>query len=115
MPEPSKRRWTMQHILVVDDDPGIRAMVAQVLALADYEVKSVANRAEALQAIDQQPPAAMLLDMQMPVLDGWGVAHRLQEQGRHVPTVVMTAAVDAPRWCAEIGGGCLSGQAVRYR
>jgi DNA-binding response OmpR family regulator len=42
------------------------------------------------------------LDMCMPVLDGWGVAASLRQHNHWVPTVVVTAAEDARRWCAEI-------------
>jgi CheY-like chemotaxis protein len=90
------------HILVVDDDRSIRTMVSLVLESEGYPVTTAANGAEALQEIERELPSAMLLDMQMPVLDGWGVARRLREQGRRVPTVVMTAASTAARWCAEI-------------
>ena len=85
------------HILVVDDEPSIRSMVTAVLESEGYPVSTAANGEEALQAIASDPPDAMLLDMQMPVLDGWGVVCRLQKQGRHVPTVVMTAASNLAR------------------
>jgi CheY-like chemotaxis protein len=63
-----------EHILVVDDDPNIREMVTLVLESAGgYPVETAANGAETVEAIAQDPPSAMLLDMQMPVLDGWGL------------------------------------------
>ena len=96
------------HVLVVDDDPGIRGMVKLALRSEGYEVATAANGAEALAAIDRRPPAAMLLDIRMPVLDGRQVARRLREQGRWVPTVVMTAEEAAEQECREIGAdGCL--------
>lgn len=91
-----------KHVLVVDDDASIRALVSEILTLEDYDVETASNGAEALQAIDREPPAVMLLDMRMPVLDGWGVAHTLHAQRRWVPTVVMTAAEYAPPWCADV-------------
>jgi CheY-like chemotaxis protein len=45
----------------------------------------------------------MLLDMRMPVLDGWGVFRALVERAIRVPVVVMTAAQDARRWADEVG------------
>jgi two-component system chemotaxis response regulator CheY len=91
-----------QHVLVVDDDPSIRSMVSEILTMEDYEVETAANGAEALVSIGRDEPAVMVLDMRMPVVDGWGVASSLHEHGRHVPTVVITAAENARRWCAEI-------------
>lgn len=105
-------RWRRMHeyVLVVDDDPSIRSLVGEILELADYEVETATNGAEALAAIDREAPAVMLLDMRMPVLDGWGVARTLHEQGRHVPTVVMTAAENADRWCAEVSADACVGK-----
>lgn len=98
-----------EHVLVVDDDASIRSLVAEILALEDYDVETAANGAQALAAIERTPPEVMLLDMRMPVLDGWGVARALRDQHRRVPTVVMTAAEHAAQWCAEVeADACLS-------
>jgi CheY-like chemotaxis protein len=48
-------------------------------------------------------PALVLLDMRMPVLDGWGFAAAVRQQGLPVKILVMTAAQDAAAWAAEIG------------
>jgi CheY-like chemotaxis protein len=91
-----------QHVLVVDDDRTIRSFVRQALSMENYEVETASNGIEALEAIDQRRPAVMLLDMQMPYLDGRQVAHCLRERDRWLPTVVMTGAADAPHCCAEL-------------
>ena len=91
------------HILVVDDDPSIRTMLTLVLQAEGYRVVTASNGVEALQEILYDSPNVMLLDMQMPVLDGWGVAARLREQQQWIPTVVMTAANRAAQWSAEVG------------
>ena len=101
-------------ILVVDDDSGIRETVSDVLSFEGYPVHTATNGEEALQTIgtlratNPKCPCMMLLDMRMPVLDGWGVARKLRERGIEVPIVVMTAARDAQMWAREIGAdGCL--------
>jgi CheY-like chemotaxis protein len=91
------------HILIIDDDPAIRATIAEVLTDEGYRVESVINGAEGLAAIERALPALVLLDMRMPVLDGWGFARLLRERGIVLPLVVMTAAQDAVRWSQEIG------------
>jgi CheY-like chemotaxis protein len=48
-------------------------------------------------------PELMLLDMRMPVLDGWGVARELKARGIRLPILVMTAAQNARHWADEIG------------
>ena len=89
--------------LVVADDPSLRLTVAEFLAMEGHAVATASNGAEALQVLGQDGPTILLLDMRMPVLDGWGVACALREQGREKPTVVMTAAQDAGRGAREIG------------
>jgi CheY-like chemotaxis protein len=91
-----------RHILVVDDDPDIRATVSEILDLEGCDVSAASNGVEALREIETSPPCVVLLDMRMPVLDGWGVARELRARGVGVPIVVMTAAQDAGRWAREI-------------
>jgi CheY-like chemotaxis protein len=97
-----------RSILVVDDDDMIRDLVADALSDEGYAVIKAADGAEALRRRDEQMPALVLLDMRMPVLDGWGFARTVRERGLRLPIVVMTAAENAERWREEIGGdGCL--------
>ena len=102
-------------ILIVDDDSGIRETVSDVLSFEGYPVHTATNGEEALEtigtlrAINPKCPCMLLLDMRMPVLDGWGVARELRERGIEVPIIVMTAARDARVWAREIGAdGCLA-------
>jgi two-component system chemotaxis response regulator CheY len=90
------------RVLIVDDDPDIRSMVSEALVFEGYEVEAASNGAEALRAIKRQQPSTMLLDMRMPILDGWGVAGALRDLGLSVRTVVMTVTDDACRWAEEI-------------
>jgi two-component system chemotaxis response regulator CheY len=90
-------------VLVVDDDAAIRETVSTALDLEGYEVSTAADGALALEAVERVRPCLVLLDMRMPVLDGWGVAAALRARGVRVPIAVMTAAADAQRWCDEIG------------
>ena len=91
-------------ILVVDDDPTILATVSDALDLEGFAVVTASNGAEALEVIDaDNRPSLVLLDMRMPVLDGWGFMHAVRERGLSLSVVVMTAAADARRWGREIG------------
>ena len=90
-------------ILVVDDDPTILATVSEVLDMEGYDVVTATNGAEALVAVDRSVPSLVLLDMRMPVLDGWGFMRVVRERGLTLTVVVMTAAADARRWGREIG------------
>ena len=90
-------------ILVVDDDESIRQTVSEILEVEGYQVAAAANGEEALVRLEETPPALVLLDMRMPVLDGWGFARVLRERGIRLPILVMTAAQSARTWAEEIG------------
>jgi CheY-like chemotaxis protein len=96
---------TKRPILVVDDDPTILATVSDALDLEGYAVLTATNGAEALDMLENESrrPALVLLDMRMPVLDGWGFMDALSERGLSLSVVVMTAAADARRWAREVG------------
>src|SRR3954465_14555496 len=90
-------------ILVVDDDESIRTTVSDVLDLEGFRVVTAANGAEALERGAQSQPAVVLLDMRMPVMDGWGFAREVAVRGIRVRILVMTAADNARAWAEELG------------
>jgi CheY-like chemotaxis protein len=90
-------------ILVVDDDTTILRSVAELLELEGYAVETATNGAEALEATRLLQPGLVLLDMRMPVLDGWGYARAVADAAPKPRIVIMTAAHDARRWADEIG------------
>lgn len=94
---------TTRPILVVDDDPEILAMLRDFLEGEGLAVRTAVNGAEALDMLDAVSPSLVLLDMRMPILDGWGFAEQLGERRASYPIVVMTAAESARRWADEIG------------
>jgi two-component system, chemotaxis family, chemotaxis protein CheY len=86
--------WAMtESVLVVDDDPAIRAFVSQALVAEGYEVQTATNGAEALNLIGQQPTHIVLLDMKMPVLDGWGFMKAYCRQEQRAPIIVFSAHI----------------------
>ena len=91
-------------ILVVDDDETILSSVEFILLDEGYSVSVAANGREALERAADDPPCLVLLDMRMPVMDGWAFASAYRSQpGPHAPIVVMTAAHDSRSRAAEIG------------
>ena len=89
-------------ILVVDDDPCIRGLISEALDWEGYPVVTAANGAEALKVVETTPPALVVLDMQMPVLDGPGFVRALRERGLRLPVLVLTAATNARRYASEL-------------
>ncbi|OJT19072.1 hypothetical protein BO221_36800 [Archangium sp. Cb G35] len=101
---------TGARILVVDDDPDMQDVMALALEAGDYQVCRASNGQEALEQVEACAPDLILLDMRMPVMDGWTFAAELRRRhGHRVPIVVCTAAEDARRRGLEVGAvGCLS-------
>ena len=90
-------------VLVVDDDPGLRDLINWGLSDLGYRVATAENGAAALEAIRQDPPCIILLDMRMPVMDGWSFARQYRAlPGPHAPIVVITAARDAAVWAGQV-------------
>jgi CheY-like chemotaxis protein len=82
------------RVLVADDDPAIRALLARVFARRGYEVLSASDGAEAIQKLDQASFDLLVLDLMMPRVDGVGVIKHLAAREAPVPPIlVMTAAV----------------------
>lgn len=90
-------------VLVVDDDISILDTVTAILGQEGYSVSGASSGEEALALLRTWHPTLVLLDMRMPVMDGWTVARAMRENGLRVPIVVMTAAENARRWADEIG------------
>jgi two-component system, chemotaxis family, chemotaxis protein CheY len=81
------------HILVVDDDPDVRTFVSMALEMTGYSVRAVVDGREALDALASQAADLVVLDLNMPAMDGWTFcaerARRPELAG--VPVVIMSA------------------------
>ena len=83
------------HVLVVDDDPEIRAAIRMTLELEGYNVVTAGDGRQALDRIAERLPDIVLLDLAMPVMTGWEFHQHLRECGLSIPLVYMTAAFHA--------------------
>ena len=83
----------MAQILVVDDDRNLRKIIQANLELAGFEITAVPNGADALRALDSMQPDLVVLDIMMPVMDGYEVARRIRRHpsNTHVPIIMLTA------------------------
>src|SRR5262245_13434132 len=78
-------------VLVVDDDPEVRAAVQDGLAVEGYGVRGAADGLAALSEVATWQPDALVLDVMMPVLDGLAVCRRLRALDDRTPILVLTA------------------------
>ncbi|MDX6214402.1 MAG: two-component system, OmpR family, response regulator MprA [Frankiales bacterium] len=79
------------RVLVVDDDPELRAALTRALTIDGYAVSAVSNGAKALEAVRELEPDVLVLDVMMPVLGGLEVCRRLRAGGDRTPILVLTA------------------------
>src|SRR5439155_17840369 len=98
------------RLLVVDADPGIRDLLAEILGAAGYAVVTAADGEEALREAAQTPPDLVLLDVAMPGMDGYEVCRRLLADlaGARLPAIVfLTARADTPARVAGLDAGAV--------
>ena len=92
------------RVLVVDDDGGIREFVRTVLLEEGYDVAEATDGRDALERAKTMRPDVILLDMRMPVMNGWEFARMYRERpGPHAPIVIVTAALDVAKDARDIG------------
>ncbi len=85
-------------VLVVDDDPDILLTVEQILQSEGYTVLSARNGQEALNRLDVERPGVIILDLMMPVMDGFEFRRRLLEHpASATPVIVVSADRDLAR------------------
>jgi DNA-binding response OmpR family regulator len=82
-----------EHILLVDDEPSLRASLSYNLARSGFQVQTAADGPAALQAVRQQPPDLVLLDVMLPGVDGFELCRRLRTQ-IDAPILMLTARDD---------------------
>jgi len=77
-------------LLVVDDDPELRPLVGFALRQASYLVLEAASGEEALTLLERELPDLMILDVNLPGIDGFEVLRRARTNGRHLPILMLT-------------------------
>jgi two-component system, OmpR family, response regulator ResD len=78
------------RVLVVDDEPMVRDVLARYLAKAGFDVRLAEDGAQALDRFSEEPPDLVVLDLMLPVVDGLEVFRRMRA-GAHTPIIMLTA------------------------
>jgi two-component system chemotaxis response regulator CheY len=92
-------------ILVVDDDPDILEALSEILEAEGFEIRRARNGKEALERLEPDPPKLILLDLMMPVMDGWEFAQRLRQRPglASIPIIVLSADRNVGSKALDIG------------
>ena len=96
----------MAEILVVDDDHDTADTLADVIGMEGHEVRVAYNGLEGLRALDARLPDLVVIDVEMPQLDGPGMAYGMlvEDLGREkIPIVISSGVVDLPTVAARVG------------
>src|SRR5438552_3276040 len=90
-------------VLLVEDDPALRAVMGLVLQDAGYQVTAARDGKDALELLERETPGIILLDMRMPVMDGREFSRLLhQRPGPRVPVLTVTADTHPEQVAAEM-------------
>jgi CheY-like chemotaxis protein len=94
----------MSYILVVDDDASHRTLICDALEEMGYRTEQAANGREALDLLEGDLPQAVLLDLRMPVMSGWGLLDALKKmpRARGLPIIIISGY--GFEWEAELVG-----------
>jgi CheY-like chemotaxis protein len=88
----TKSKTDRPRVLLVDDYPDAREMYSEYLQFSGFDVIEAANGMEALQHAADEAPDIILMDLSLPVMDGWEATRRLKSDERtaHIPVVALT-------------------------
>ena len=101
--EPSPTSAPPARLLVVDDDEAVRTGLRCVLVNEKYQVACARNGLEASQAFREHPCDLALIDMNMPLQNGWGTIASLRFLNPAVPVILITARPDQQALTREAG------------
>lgn len=98
----------MPRVLLVEDNEMNRDMLSRRLERRGYEVLVAVDGAEALQRAHADAPALILMDMSLPVIDGWEATRRLKADPatRRIPVIALTAHAMSGDREKALGAGC---------
>jgi excisionase family DNA binding protein len=103
---------TRPHVLIVDDDDGLREFLRSNLEIEGYVVREAASAEDGLAVLEDEPPDLILLDVMMPGMNGWEMLQRVQE--KHgvgaIPVIMFSGKVEAGAEAEERGAQAFIGK-----
>lgn len=92
------------NVLVVDDDPNTRGLLVDALAILGCDARRARNGEEALAAVADSKPDAIILDLLMPTMNGFSVVAKLHRQDRQIPIILLSGIVHQARHADRLPG-----------
>ena len=92
----------MATVLIVDDDAGVRAVAELAISLTGNDVRNASDGLEALEVLAHTPVDLMVLDLEMPRMDGWTTYQEARREGYDGPVLILSAH-GAARAAHELG------------
>ena len=77
-------------ILIAEDDAVLREVYTKKFTLSGYDIRTAQNGEEAVAELKKKEPDILILDINMPVLDGFGVLEQFPKQSRNFPVIMLT-------------------------
>src|SRR5690349_24707179 len=95
-------------ILIVEDQTDLRQLYAEQLAISGFDVIQAGNGADAIEHTAAHAPDVVLMDLSLPVVDGWEATRRLKSDERtaHIPVVALTAHDGSGELQRATSAGC---------
>jgi two-component system, OmpR family, response regulator MprA len=93
------------HVLLAEDDRGVRESLVRALTFEGYEVEAVSDGAQALEAATARQPDVVVLDVMMPYVDGLTVCRQLRDRYRTLPILMLTARHEVSDRVAGLDAG----------
>ena len=83
-----------EMILIVDDEAGVRELLGDALRIAGFETSTASDGMSALTAIRNKKPDLLIIDINMPLMDGFELVERLRSTGDNTPALMLSARAD---------------------
>lgn len=95
-------------LLIAEDDRALRDLYAKHLSISGFDVIEAANGADAIESTSTRQPDVVVMDLSLPIVDGWEATRRLKSDARtaHIPVVALTAYDGSPELQRATHAGC---------
>jgi two-component system, cell cycle response regulator DivK len=95
-------------LLIAEDDSALRDLYAKHLSFSGFDVIEAANGADAIESTSTRQPDVVVMDLSLPIIDGWEATRRLKSDARtaHIPVVALTAYDGSPELQRATRAGC---------